>query len=60
MDHRQMFICNNDRFRGDWGKMGPIENYVKNIKKKIENIKKALRKIWTIIKLLFAIIANVF
>ena len=26
-----MFICNNYRFRGDWGKVGPIENYVKNI-----------------------------
>ena len=60
MDHRQMFICNNYRFWEDWGKVGPIENYVKNIFKKIENSQKTLRKIWTIIKFLFAMIANVF
>ena len=40
MDHRQMFICNNYRFRWDWGKMGPIENCVKNIFKKFENSQK--------------------
>ena len=57
MDHRQMFICNY-RFRGNWGKVGPIENYVKNIFKKFENSKKTLWKIWTIVKILFAMIAN--
>ena len=31
MDHRQMFIYNNYRFRGDIGKVGLVENYVKNI-----------------------------
>ena len=40
MAHRQMFICNNYRFREDWGKMGPIENCVENIFKKFENSKK--------------------
>ena len=40
MGHRQMFICNNYRFRRDWGKVGPIENCVKNIFKKFENSKK--------------------
>ena len=40
MGHRQMFICNNYRFRGDWGKVGPIQNCVKNIFKKFENSKK--------------------
>ena len=37
MEHGQMFICNNCRCRGDWGKVGPVENYVKNIFKKFEN-----------------------
>ena len=37
MGHRQMFICNNYRFRGHWGKVGPIENCVKNIFKKLKN-----------------------
>ena len=36
MGHRQMFICNNYRFRGDWGKVGPskivLNIYLKNLK----------------------------
>ena len=57
---RQMFICNNYRFMGDRGKVGPVENYVENIFRKFENSKKTLRKIWTIVKFLFAMIGNVF
>ena len=45
MEHHQMFICNNYRFRGDWGKVGPIENYVKNIFKKFENSKNSAKNI---------------
>ena len=60
MGHHQMFICNNYRFWRDWGKVGPIENCVKDIFKKFENSKKKMRKIWTSVKFLFAMIANVF
>ena len=60
MDHRQMFICNNYRFRGDWGEVNPVKNYVKNVLKKFENSKKTLRKIWAIVKFLIVMITNVF
>ena len=60
MDHRQMFICNNYRFREGWGKVSLVENYVKNILKQFKNSNKTLRKIWTIVRFLFAMIANVF
>ena len=55
-----MYIFNNYKFRGDLVKVGPIENYVKNILTRFGNSKKTLRNIWTIIKFLFAMIANVF
>ena len=35
-----MFICNNYRFRGDSGRVGSVENYVKNILKKFESSEK--------------------
>ena len=35
-----MFICNNFIFREDWGKVGPVENYVKNILKNLKTVKK--------------------
>ena len=60
MDHRQMFIRNNHRFRGDWGEVNPVKNYVKNVLKKFENSKKTLRKIWAIVKFLIVMITNVF
>ena len=45
MDHREMFICNNYRFRGDWGKVGPVENYVKNILKNLKTKKNFAKNI---------------
>ena len=45
MDHRQMFICNNYRFRGGCDKVGPVENYVKNIfKNNLKTVKKLCGK----------------
>ena len=72
IDHRQIFICNNYRFRGDWDEVPPppeimlnmliMLNYVmlKIYLKNLTTVKKTLRKIWTLVKFLFAIIANVF
>ena len=45
MDHPQMLIRNNCRFKGDSRKVGPFENYVKHIFKKFENLKSSARNI---------------
>ena len=52
MENREMSICNNYKFRGDWGKVEPIENYVKiylknlKIRNQFKNIENKLFSIF--------------